>query len=144
MEYHVSEHDTVGGEILTTVINILTAKAEFDSTSETVELFVRVGVLETQPNTIYYDLTNKKWEVVKITDEGWEVISSQKAPIMFTRFSNQRPQVYPAKSKSYPSNIFEQYIDLINLSKGKTPEGKEADKTHQVNVRMLCCMSIFS
>ena len=143
MEYHLSEDDTVGGEILTTVINILTAKAEFDRTSETIELFVRVGVLENQPNTIYYDLTNKKWEVVKITDEGWDVIPSQKAPIMFTRFSNQRPQVYPTESKSYPVDIFDQYIDLINLSKGKTPEGKEAAKPTRLMLKCYIVCLLF-
>ena len=126
MVYHVSENDTIGSEIITTVINILTAKAEFDSSSEIVQLFVRVAILENDPYTIYYDLTNKKWEIVKITHEGWSVVSSRDAPILFTRFSNQKPQVYPAISKSYTADIFDQFIELINLSKGKTTEGKNA------------------
>jgi DNA polymerase elongation subunit (family B) len=139
MFYHVSENDTIGSEIITTVINILTAWAEFDSDSETVELFVRVGVLENEPNTIYYDLTNKKWEVVKITPQGWKIISSQDAPILFTRFANQKAQVYPGKSKDYLPDIFDKFIELINLSNGKTAEGINAAKSTKI---MLKCYII--
>ena len=34
---------------------------------------------------------------------------------MFRRFSNQQPQIYPAASKSYPHDIFDRFMDLINV-----------------------------
>ena len=37
--------------------------------------------------TIYYDLNNEKWECVKITKDGWEVVDN---PLLFRRISNDR------------------------------------------------------
>ena len=44
---------------------------------------------------LWYDLSNEKWEAVRIDDKGWELV--QTPPILFQRFSHQAAQVYPAK-----------------------------------------------
>lgn len=44
------------------------AKAEFEGVTRTLDL--RVASVEKEPFTTYYDLTNKDWQVVKITPEG--------------------------------------------------------------------------
>lgn len=61
--------------------------------------------------TIYYDLTNKDWQAVKITESGWSII--EYVPTIFRRYSNQQPQVYP--SKEYTPDIFDKFMQLINV-----------------------------
>jgi hypothetical protein len=126
MTYYRAEDNVLGGETVTNVLNVLTARAEFDNGSDMKNLSLRVATLAEEPFTIYYDLTNRNWEIVKITHEGWSVISSKDAPILFRRFKNQIPQAYPSKSKEYPKDIFDKFIGLINISKGKTLEGIQA------------------
>jgi hypothetical protein len=60
--------------------------------------------------TINYDLTDKDWFVIKITKDGWDV---QYAPIIFRRYSNQQPQVYPGKQ--YVPDIFDRFMNLVNV-----------------------------
>jgi hypothetical protein len=66
-----------------------------------------------RPFVIYYDLTNSKWEVVKITPNGWSI---EKCPVLFRRYSNQLMQQYP--SVQYPSDIFDQFLKLLNVKDG--------------------------
>lgn len=44
---------------------------------------------------LWYDLSNEKWEAVRIDDQGWEIVSTP--PVLFQRFSHQAAQVYPVK-----------------------------------------------
>jgi hypothetical protein len=75
-------------------------------------LSLRVANIAEELYTVYYDLSNKDWQVVKITKDGWSV---EYAPVIFRRYSNQQPQVYPYKSKEYPSDIFDRFMNLINV-----------------------------
>ena len=43
--------------------------------------------------TIWYDLTNEKWQQVKITPDSWKVIDD--VPVLFKRYSHQLDQVHP-------------------------------------------------
>jgi DNA-binding transcriptional MerR regulator len=98
----------LSSETLTSVLNILKAKAEFENNTR--NLHLRVAESDREPYVIYYDLTNSKWEVVKITADGWSI---EKSPIMFRRYSNQRTQPYP--SVQYPSDIFDKFLKLLNV-----------------------------
>jgi hypothetical protein len=107
-------------ETITSVLNILKAKAEFDGISK--ELHLRVaystkdetGTARTARTTISYDLTNKDWEAIRITPQGWVI---EKAPGIFRRH-NAQPQVYP--STDYPPDIFDRFIKLLNIKDEKT------------------------
>jgi hypothetical protein len=73
-------YSSEGGRILTSenvtnVLSVLKAKAEFDS-GDRKNLYLRVATIPDEPYTIYYDLTNKDWEFIKITPEGWSIIKS--------------------------------------------------------------------
>lgn len=46
--------------------------------------------------TIYYDLGDREWNIVKITADGWNIVSHD-API-FRRFQNTREQVQPSST----------------------------------------------
>ena len=108
--YYTSEHDVLNSENVTNVLNILKAKAEFDGLTK--DLHLRVASIPEEPFTIYYDLTNKEWQIIKITKDGWSI---EYASVIFKRYSNQQPQVYPCKSKEYPPYIFDRFMNLINV-----------------------------
>ena len=61
---------------------------------------------------MYYDLTNKPWEFVEITKQGWRIISAKESPVLFNRFG-QIPQVTP--EREYSSDILDQFIGLANI-----------------------------
>jgi hypothetical protein len=107
--YYTSENNVLNNETVSNVLNILKAKAEFEGTSRS--LSSRVAAVEEEPFTIYYDLTNKDWRVVKVTPNSWTV---EYSPIIFRRFDAQRPQVYP--SREYPTDIFDRFLDLMYVN----------------------------
>jgi hypothetical protein len=93
-------------EALSNAIRVIEAKAEFDG--QTIPLSLRTAW---HNGDIYYDLTNDKWQCIKISKEGyWNVIQNPK--VMFTRF-NQIPQVIP--DSDYDKNIFDEFLDLMYI-----------------------------
>ena len=91
-----------------TVLNYIKSHAEFDA--EQRMLYLRVASDDTG---IYYDLTNKEWQTIKIIPEGWLIESTP--TVMFRRQTNQLQQVYP--SREYEKNIFDKFINLLNIKK---------------------------
>jgi hypothetical protein len=81
----------LSSETLASVLNVLRAKAEFENNTK--NLYLRVAENDEEPFVIYYGLTNSKWEVVKITPDGWSI---EKCPVLFRRYSNQQMQPYPS------------------------------------------------
>ncbi len=76
--YYETNGFVPNSENITNAINVLKAKAEFDGNSK--ELHLRVAYDNTDGKartTIYYDLTNKDWEAVKLTPEDWIVDKHQ-------------------------------------------------------------------
>jgi hypothetical protein len=117
--YYEKEHKVLSnGETIAAVHNTLRAKALFGNFTNTLSLRVSNGHDDSK-KTIYYDLTNKEWQVVKITESGWSVENSNDIPIMFRRYQNQRAQVIP--SKNYSANIFDMFLNTINI---EDDEGK--------------------
>jgi hypothetical protein len=106
--FYRSEQNILNNENVNNVLNILKARAEFDGGTR--NLHLRVGKVPTEAHTIFYDLTDKDWQVIKITGNGWTV---EFAPTIFRRYSNQQPQVYP--SKEYSPDIFDKFMQLTNV-----------------------------
>lgn len=90
------------------------AKAEFDGNSKDTEV-VETRTARTTRTVIFYDLTNKDLEVIKITPDGWII---EKVPIPIFRRHNAQPQVHP--SKDYPADIFDRFMKLLNVKDEKT------------------------
>lgn len=67
-----------GSQGMTDALNVLNAKAMFEGKEYSV--FTRIAEKD---NIIYIDLCNKIWEVVKVDENGWEVISNP--PCKFVR-----------------------------------------------------------
>jgi hypothetical protein len=143
--YYQEKDDLLNEEELKKIVRILTAKAEFDGNIPRHRLDVRVrgynnnddegnnndgvssvgyvgsmGEITENFDAIYYDLTNKKWEAIKITPEGWDIDSQP--PILFRRYGSERPQPYP--DRNYPPDILDKFLDLLNLK----PQHKETQK----------------
>jgi hypothetical protein len=55
---------------------------------------------------LWYDLTNKAWQAVKVTRSGWEIVD--KPPILFRRYSHHKPQILPAMERG-DVNLFLKY-----------------------------------
>ncbi len=75
-------------------------------------------------DAIYYDLTNKKWEAIKITPEGWEI--DPHPPYLFRRFGGELPQVHP--DRNYEPNILNQFFDLWNLKPELQGDAKDTSQ----------------
>jgi hypothetical protein len=116
------------GKILTSdnannVLSVLKARAEFDS-GDRRDLYLTVASIPQDPNTIYYDLANSHWEYIKITPQGWSVVQASKiTPVMFKRYPNQQPQIYPANDSAYSDDIYDKFLTLFNV-KGEDKDNK--------------------
>ncbi len=73
--------------------------------NEVIKLYNRVA--EDKEGNWWLDLSNEKWEAVKITDEGWSIESS---PILFKRYSHQLPLFTPVHDGD-----LSHLLDYINL-----------------------------
>jgi DNA polymerase I len=100
--------DILTTENLNNVLRVLEAKATF-SKNPPKDLHLRVAKYD-NGNSILYDLTNPEWQVIRVTERGWDV---EYAPVVFRRYSNQIPQVYP--SKEYSPEVFDRFMDLLNI-----------------------------
>jgi hypothetical protein len=98
----------ISSEKIESITNILKADAEITENIKYLDL--RVG--KTGDYTFFYDLTNSKWSVIRITHSGWSIVDKD-IPILFKRFSNQQPQVNP--SSEYSRDIFNKFMELINI-----------------------------
>lgn len=48
-------------------------------------------------NIVYYDLCNPAWEIVRITKDGWQIISSAECPIRFIRKRGMSVAPFPKR-----------------------------------------------
>lgn len=85
------ESEVLSKDALNCCLSLIEAKAIFEG--ECFPLKIRVA---SHGDDIWYDLTDKNWNVVRISKNGWEVTSCAK-PI-FQRYRHQQAQVVPDKS----------------------------------------------
>jgi hypothetical protein len=74
-------------EEINSIISLLEAEAAFGNKHR--DLNNRVA---RNGNCLLYDLSNDKWQAIKITENGWSLIES---PLVFKRYSHMQPQVMP-------------------------------------------------
>jgi len=75
-------------EALVSVLNTIKGSASFEK--NTIQLESRNAWMN---GDLWYDLTNNKWQAIKITKNSWEIID--KPPILFRRYIHNRSQVTP-------------------------------------------------
>jgi len=108
--YEKSGNKVANADAINNAIQVIQAKAEFEG--QTTPLSLRVAWYN---GDIYYDLSNEKWQCVRISPEGWEVVNSTPIP-MLVRY-NQIPQADP--NRNYEQNIFDKFFQLTNLKEEK-------------------------
>lgn len=86
-------------------LKILEAKACFEGPRN--ELYNRVAW---HNGALYYDLTNDKWEAVKIISGGWVVVAEP--PILFRRYNHQQAQVMPEHNGD-----FNELLEFFNIKR---------------------------
>jgi hypothetical protein len=104
--YDRNKNKVINADSITNAIQVLQAKGEYEG--PTILLSLRVARHE---GDIYYDLSNNKWQCIKITQHGWDLVNTTSSPI-FVRY-NQTPQVDP--DRNYEEDVFEKFLKLTNL-----------------------------
>jgi hypothetical protein len=110
LKIYDNQGQVINTETIKDMCSLLSAHAQFKN-KEQINLHLRTasrinnGELEW-----YYDLTNKHWEFIKLTSGGWCPIKNE---ILFKRYNNQQPQVYPVKD--YEPDIFDRFMKLVNI-----------------------------
>lgn len=90
-------------------------EAMFGNDIERKEVFTRIAELD---GTIYLDLVDDDWRVIKITCDGWEVVSDY--PVKFRRAKGMKPLPIPESNGSL--NDLDEFLniqgDSLKLVKG--------------------------
>ena len=102
-QFWIAEHNSPSGESIRSVTATLEGKARFEG--EQINLSNRSATRDTE---IWYDLTNNLWQAVKITTEGWEIISEP--PILFRRYSHHKAQIVPIHQGD--ANLIFNYVNI--------------------------------
>lgn len=125
-EHYKNTKSLLNKERLSQIIDLIKANAELNP--EIVERILKLRVARNRANEIdmnknnkdnndydcyYYDLTNPNWEIVKITKEGWTVVSNTKESI-FRRYKNSTSQSFP--SRHYDPDCIDKLLNLFNLN----------------------------
>lgn len=77
-QFYDAQGKAMNSDALSAAVNLIEAKAQFDGEEHPVH--VRVAEHD---GSIYLDLCNPEWQVVKVTPQGWEVVDD--APVRFRR-----------------------------------------------------------
>ena len=91
------------------VLAVLSAKALYENPNP-VKLSTRVAEHD---GAFWYDLTNIKWQSVKIDKGGWEIANNP--PILFSRYRHQLQQIVPKTG----GNI-NKILNYVNIKESKT------------------------
>lgn len=92
-----------GSDAINSALNTLEAKAVFSGSL--IEVHNRVARLGDE---YYYDLSDQEWRTIKITANGWNIVSDP--PVRFRRHAHQAPQVEPT-----PGGDLRQLGQFLNL-----------------------------
>lgn len=102
--FYQKEAKTPGNQAVADALSVIGGKAVFEGQ----EYYVYLRVAEVD-DTIYLDLANDDWEVVKITASGWEIVSE--APVRFRRARGMLPLPAPVKGGKV-----QRLRELLNLT----------------------------
>lgn len=96
----------MNNDVFRNVKNILEGQSLF--AGKKIELHNRVAWGN---DSIFYDLSNENWEIVKITESGWDIENNV---IKFRRYTHQTPQARPPQAKKGDVTRVLKYLNLKN------------------------------
>ena len=91
--FYATTQRAANNDAISTALSVLEAKATFDG--RMLELSNRFAMRD---GLIYLDMADENWRVIKITAQGWEVLT--KPPVLFRRYSHQKALPDPVKGGS--------------------------------------------
>lgn len=101
-----SEAKTPGTDALTSAINVLKGKAQNEG--KQYRLYNRVAPAEN--GEIWLDTCDNEYRAVKITKEGWEIVTDP--PILFKRYAHQQPLIEPLPKEQGDAWKFLKYVNI--------------------------------
>lgn len=107
--YYESEGSIPNAQALQDALNTLHGVARHDG--QEIEIHTRLAAKD---NCIWLDLCDEHWRVIKISAEGWEVVSE--APIKFRRTKGMKALPLPVRGGSVSS-----LRDLVNVTDSDWP-----------------------
>jgi len=102
--FYQETKDSISNLILEESVSLCLAKAIYEG--EQYSLFHRVAQVD---NTFYYDLSNKKGEIVKINELGWSVVPGEEMPFLFKTGCCEE-QVTPT-----PGGNLKDLLNILNI-----------------------------
>lgn len=106
-EFYKANQKTVSSEVIKSAVSVLEGKAKF--TGDIIKLSNRASLVD---DVLWYDLTNKNWQAIKITNDKWEIVNNP--PVLFKRYSHQSNQVLPITDGD--ANLILNYVNVTNES----------------------------
>ena len=91
--YYEETGSAVGAQTITSAVDLLEARAQFDAP----ERPVHIRVAEHDGCT-YLDLADKDWRAVQIGPDGWQVVTAP--PVRFRRAAGMLPLPIPQRGRS--------------------------------------------
>jgi hypothetical protein len=89
-QFHLKYGKVPGSQAMQEAIDLLSSKAVFEGPRRSVAL--RVGM---HRGALYLDLANDRWEAVRITRRGWQVV--ERCPLAFIRRRGMQPLPRPKR-----------------------------------------------
>ena len=116
-DYYEQEKKILSDDMLDGILKLIESQLMYNEDIKKIDLNLRVAKIINDSDAIYYDLTNSKWEIIKITSEGWDILNNNEIPIFKRYEKNCSPQVYP--SKKCDENTFNRFLKLFNIESKK-------------------------
>jgi hypothetical protein len=109
--YDNQNERVINSEAINNAVQLLQAKTEHEG--RTITLSLRMACVRNGDDiTFHYDLTNPKWQYIKITKQNWVMVDNSDSSILFVRY-NQSEQVMP--DRNYKSDVFDKFLALTNV-----------------------------
>jgi hypothetical protein len=110
-EFYTKEHKILSDDKLDGILKLIESQLTLDETIQKKELHLRIA--KVNDDSIIYDLTNPKWEIIKVLKDGWDIIKNNQIPIFKRYDASSIAQVYPLKD--YNLEIWNEFIKLFNF-----------------------------
>ncbi len=107
--FYRERHKAPSSRAATDALGILESLAQFDSPER--EVFVRVA---RQDDAVYIDIANEKWQAIKVTPAGWEIVDQP--PVAFCRPAGMLELPIPTSGGS-----LDDLWPFVNIVRGDRP-----------------------
>lgn len=105
--YYEEKQSAPNSQAVQDALMTLEAKAVFDGPEH--EVYTRLAEVD---GVIYLDLANERWEVIKLSPEGWAVVDADAVPVRFRRPRGMLPLPTPQ-----PGGSLLTLAELLNVEK---------------------------